>query len=53
MSFNKMKSKYGPHNPVVSKILQIFHMECELGVTLLEIWSTVICQAFVEDICSY
>ena len=48
MSFNKMKSKYGTHNPVVSKILQIFHVEHELGVTLLENWSTVICQAFVD-----
>ena len=48
MCFNKMKSKYGTHNPVVSKILQIFHMERELGVTLLENWSTVICHAFVD-----
>ena len=47
MSFNKMKSKYGTHNPVVSMILQSFHMECELGVTLLENWSTVIPHTFV------
>ena len=54
MSFNKMKSKYASHNLVVSRILQIFHTECELGVMLLENWSTVICFTFVDknqDIC--
>ena len=41
MSFNRMKSKYGTHNPVVTRILQSSHMECKLGVTLLENWSIV------------
>ena len=48
MSFNKMKSKYGTLNPVVSRILQFFCMEHELGVTLLENWNTVIYHAFVD-----
>ena len=48
MSFNKMKSKYGTHNPVVSRILQISCTECELGVMLLENWSTDIQHALVN-----
>ena len=43
-----MKYKYGTHNPVISRILQIFHMEHDLGMTLLENWNTVVHHAFAD-----